>query len=121
MRTLFVLLAIQSSPIASEVDNALDVCADAIDAATSDAAEIPSAREACRVACLAVFDAIQPIVADPAPYQSRVLGAWRTFDAAISLRGRSGMAWDGQVVISAASDLTRVRYEVAQQVAVEAP
>ena len=121
MRTLFVLLTIQSSPIAAEVVTLLDTCEEAVNIASTDPGEIPAQRALCLDAALDDFDALDhPAIADPAPFQARLLGAWRVFDAAVATGGANGMDWTNETVKSAANDVRRMRYEVAQQVAVEA-
>lgn len=117
---LFVLLAVSASPIAAEVESLLQTCEIGIDLASGDPAEVPAQREACRAAAEDLHDAIGVAVTAAAPYQDRVLSAWRVFDAAIALRGGAGMDWTGGVVQHAANDVRRLRYEVAQQAAFEA-
>lgn len=120
MLTLFVLHVITSSPVASEAT----ACLDAADTALGDSGNpslIPADRESARVACLALATAIDGTLAEPDPYVARVLSAWRTVDAAISLGGSGIYAPDAPLWLRAVAEIQSVNVDVAHQHAAENP
>ena len=120
MLPMFVLLSIISSPISSEVASASAACESALADANADANAIPAARESCRAACEALATAIEGSgLADPSPFVARVLSAWRVLDAAVATGGAGDISFGGLLVTSADTEIRRLRYEVAQQLAYE--
>ena len=121
MLTMFALFAIALSPIADEVDAATSACENALAEANADEEAIPAARESCRSACAALATAIEGAgLSDPAPFVGRVLSAWRVLDAAVAVGASGDLSFGGTVVLAADTELRRLRYEVAQQLAYEA-